>query len=151
MGEGNGNPLQCSFLENPRDGGAWWAAVYGVTQSRTWLKWLSSSSRGDKETMSLTVKAHDFSTCETYKQWKVETWLLRRPSFLKFLELVLATEDDEWGRTDWRGQGKGVYSPRLEPGKLVRIRTWSTIKEQRDSLLWANDCCVVSLLLFTKL
>ena len=44
-GEGNGNPLQCSFLENPRDGGAWWAAVYGVAQSRTWLKWLSSSSR----------------------------------------------------------------------------------------------------------
>ena len=43
-GEGNGNPLQCSCLENPRDGGAWGAAVYGVTQSRTWLKWLSSSS-----------------------------------------------------------------------------------------------------------
>ena len=35
VGEGNGNPLHCSFLENPRDGGAWWAAVYGVTQSRT--------------------------------------------------------------------------------------------------------------------
>ena len=34
MGEGNGNPLQCSCLENPRDGGAWWAAVYGVSQSR---------------------------------------------------------------------------------------------------------------------
>ena len=44
IGEGNGNPLQCSCLENPRDGGAWWAAVYRVAQSRTWLKWLSSSS-----------------------------------------------------------------------------------------------------------
>ena len=44
IGEGNGNPLQCSCLENPRDGGAWWAAVFGVTQSRTWLKQLSSSS-----------------------------------------------------------------------------------------------------------
>ena len=44
IGEGNGNPLQCSRLENLRDGGAWWAAVYGVTQSRTRLKWLSSSS-----------------------------------------------------------------------------------------------------------
>ena len=43
IGEGNGNPLQCSCLENPRDGGAWWAAVYGVAQSRTRLKWLSSS------------------------------------------------------------------------------------------------------------
>ena len=44
IGEGNGNPLQCSCLENPRDGGAWWAAVYGVTQSWTRLTWLSSSS-----------------------------------------------------------------------------------------------------------
>ena len=44
IGEGNGNPLQSSCLENPRDGGAWWVAVYGVTQSQTWLKWLSSSS-----------------------------------------------------------------------------------------------------------
>ena len=35
IGEGNGNPLQCSCLENPRDGGAWWAAVYGIIQSRT--------------------------------------------------------------------------------------------------------------------
>ena len=43
-GEGNGNPLQCSCLENPRDGGAWWAAVCGVTQSQTQLKRLSSSS-----------------------------------------------------------------------------------------------------------
>ena len=44
IGEGNGNLLQCSCLENPRDGGAWWAAVYGVAQSRTRLKQLSSSS-----------------------------------------------------------------------------------------------------------
>ena len=44
IGEGNGNPLQCSCLENPRDRGAWWAAVYGVAQSRTRLKRLSSSS-----------------------------------------------------------------------------------------------------------
>ena len=43
-GEGNGNPVQYSCLENPRDGGAWWAAVYGVAQSWTWLTWLSSSS-----------------------------------------------------------------------------------------------------------
>ena len=44
IGEGNGNPLQCSCLENPRDGGAWWAAVSGVAQSRTRLKRLSRSS-----------------------------------------------------------------------------------------------------------
>ena len=45
IGEGNGNPLQCSCLEHPRDGGAWWAAIYGVAQSWTRLKRLSSSSR----------------------------------------------------------------------------------------------------------
>ena len=44
IGEGNGNPHQCSCLENPRDGAAWSAAVYGVAQSRTRLKRLSSSS-----------------------------------------------------------------------------------------------------------
>ena len=44
IGEGNGNPFQCSCLENPRDGRAWWAAICGVAQSRTWLKQLSSSN-----------------------------------------------------------------------------------------------------------
>ena len=44
IGEGNGNPLQCSCLENPRDRGAWWAATCGATQSQTRLKRLSSSS-----------------------------------------------------------------------------------------------------------
>ena len=44
IGEGNGNPLQCSSLDNPRDRGAWWAATYRVAQSRTRLKRLSSSS-----------------------------------------------------------------------------------------------------------
>ena len=44
IGEGNGNPFQCSWLENPKDGGDWWAAVYGVAQSWTRLKRLSSSS-----------------------------------------------------------------------------------------------------------
>ena len=44
IGEGNGNPLQCFCLENPRGGGSWWAAISGVAQSQTWLKRLSSSS-----------------------------------------------------------------------------------------------------------
>ena len=47
---GNGNPLQCSCLENPRDGGTWWAAIYGVSQSQTRLKRLSSSS-SSKDTL----------------------------------------------------------------------------------------------------
>ena len=48
----NGNPLQYSCLENPRDGGAWWAAIYGVAQSRTRLKRLSSSSSSRLQQMS---------------------------------------------------------------------------------------------------
>ena len=50
IGAGNDNTLQCSCLENPRDGGAWWAAVYGVAQSRTRLKRLSSSSSSSNVT-----------------------------------------------------------------------------------------------------
>ena len=62
IGEGNGNPLQCSCLENRRDGGAWWAAVCGVAQSRTRLKWLSSSSRSLRH-YSLFLK--HFSLCSS--------------------------------------------------------------------------------------
>ena len=54
-GEGNGNPLQCSCLENPRDGGAWWAAICGVTQSRTQLKRLSSSSSKVRKTREMSI------------------------------------------------------------------------------------------------
>ena len=56
IGEGNGNPLQCSCLENPRDGGAWWAAVYWVAQSRTRLKRLSSSSSTTWETCASSLQ-----------------------------------------------------------------------------------------------
>ena len=52
IGEGNGNPLQCSCLENPSDGGAWWAAIYGVAQSQTRLKRLSSSMQFFGQTIS---------------------------------------------------------------------------------------------------
>ena len=53
LGEGNGTPLQYSCLENPMDRGAWWAAIYGVAQSLTRLKWLSSSSSSRMCTLSL--------------------------------------------------------------------------------------------------
>ena len=60
-GEGDGIPLQYSCLENPTDGGAWWAAIYGVTQSRTRLKWLSSSSREVLVTQKLFCRATENS------------------------------------------------------------------------------------------
>ena len=64
IGEGNGNPLQCSCLKNPGDGGAWWAAVCGVAQSRTRLKRLSSSS-SSKLSITLT-NTKEFLTLVTY-------------------------------------------------------------------------------------
>ena len=80
-GEGNGNPLHCSCLENPRDGGAWWAAIYGVAQSRTRLKWLSSSSSSqtikrpapweksyDKPGQCIKKQRHHFSNKGLYSQ-----------------------------------------------------------------------------------
>ena len=70
-GEGNGNPLQCSCLENPRDGGAWWAAIYGVTQSRTQLKRLSSSSSSSIDTCrGMNESPHKY---EQYKSKKSES------------------------------------------------------------------------------
>ena len=60
-GEGNGNPLQCSCLENPREGGAWWAAIYIVTQSRKRLKQLSSTSSTVKEIMVVSVNQPYYS------------------------------------------------------------------------------------------
>ena len=69
IGEGNGNPLQCSCLENSRDGGAWWAAIYGVTQSWTRLKRLSSSSSGShdvaKRELTCTIGGN-VSCCRQY-------------------------------------------------------------------------------------
>ena len=61
IGEGNSNPLQCSCLENPMDGEAWWAAVYGVAQSRTRLKRLSSSSSTRPRSCQLSIvwERHD--------------------------------------------------------------------------------------------
>ena len=65
---GNGNPLQYSCLENPRDGGAWWAAVYGVPQSRTQLKRLSSSSSSSSS--SNTVDQQIWKTEQWPQDWK---------------------------------------------------------------------------------
>ena len=62
-GEGNGNPLQYSCLENPRDRGAWWAAVYGVAQSRIWLKRLSSSSSIMSSANSESFTSHSICCC----------------------------------------------------------------------------------------
>ena len=78
-GEGNGGPLQCSCLENPRDCRAWWAAIYGVAQSQTWLKWLSSIiiiSSILEINEEIKVKGCSVSCPGLYKQvFNFELWL----------------------------------------------------------------------------
>ena len=81
IGEGNGNPPQCSCLENARDGGAWWAAVYVVAESRMWLKWLSSSSSSCKG-WSQRV-GHDWAT--ELKGWSEGREFKIRPHRIKFV------------------------------------------------------------------
>ena len=79
IGEGNGNPLQCSCLENPRDGGAWWAAISGVIQSQTWLKRLSSSSSSSS---SMLVTWCCFSFMPLFYFQGLEFWKVHFPHFL---------------------------------------------------------------------
>ena len=109
IGEGNGDPLQCSCLENPRDGGAWWAAVYGVAQSRTRLKRLSSSSR---------------------------TWAVLCPSLPKSHQapqVVSVERIPGWGRPPGEGDGYPLQYSCLE-NLRDRGTWWATV--QRVTKSW---------------
>ena len=102
IGEGNGNPLQCSCLENPRDGGAWWTAVYGVTQSRTQLKRLSSSSSWWPGVFSLLCSISVWSLRWGSHHWTIVSsqsyfcWLYRASRSLpakNIINLILVSGD----------------------------------------------------------
>ena len=82
IGEGNGNPLQCSCLENPRDGGACWATIYGVAQSRTRLKRLSSSSSSREESKFLSHMLSEGCILSRFLLLQVYN-----PSTLRFIEV----------------------------------------------------------------
>ena len=121
IGEGYSNPLQCSCLENPKDGRAWWAAIYGVAQSRTRLKRLSSSS-------CIIKKARDFQKniyfcfidnakcfdCVDHKKlWKILKEMGIPDHLTCFLRNLYAgleaTVRTGHGTTDWFQMGKGVH------------------------------------------
>ena len=92
IGEGNGNPLQCSCLENPRDGGAWWAAVYGVAQSLTRLKRLSSSSSSQSYGFS---NSHVWMWELDHKEsWALKNWCFWTVVLKKTLENPLNRKGD---------------------------------------------------------
>ena len=90
IGEGNGNPLQCSCLENPKDRGAWWAVLYGVTQSRTRLKRLSSSSsRFQRDPWEDALSCVDWANKKS--SWYLTLWEKKKKKKLQlYVELVNA-------------------------------------------------------------
>ena len=87
----NGNPLQCSCLENPRDRGAWWAAVYGVAQGRTRLKWLSSSSSSSIPLLhfSLSLPCPVLILSQSAKVFHCQGWTLFPKGFVCENKLLL--------------------------------------------------------------
>ena len=118
IGERNGNPLQCSWLENPRDGRAWWAAVYGVAQSRTRLKRLSSSSS---------------SRAFIYTYMKAHLVLLRiclHCSSLAFLTSVESDSSQPHGLQPTR-----VLHPWDFPGKSTGVGCHSLLRKKLTSYL----------------
>ena len=107
----NGNPLQCSCLENPRDGGAWWAAVCGVTQSQTLLKRLSSSSSSNFAFISegMWINGSSLSAVEIY--WIISFWLIVKSGNKKncnivilcfILKTILYPTLESWRIADWQ-------------------------------------------------
>ena len=104
IGEGNGNPLRCSCLENPRDRGAWWAAIYGVAQSQTQLKQLSSSSSRWYILEEKRQKRHSFKILR-------ENYFL--PIMLPPISLLSESKDFQGG-----SDGKASACSRGDPGLI---------------------------------
>ena len=119
IGEGNGNPLQCSCLENPRDGGAWWAAVYAVTQSRTRLKRLSSSSSS-------------FNTFMFTQLWRI---------VITFPSITWVNETNHLKRE--KGGTNGAIKVRDVPGCIGSI-TENIILSWAYDDVWLDTCTFLS-------
>ena len=102
IGEGNGNPLRCSCLEDPRDRGAWLVAVSGVAQSRTWLKWLSSSS-------SQVDRVRIEFNCWT-PSWVAENWFLEK--YIHWDKPIMMYFSLQWSTQDLK-QSQGPFMQNL--------------------------------------
>ena len=116
IGEGHGKPLQCSCLENPRDGEAWWAAIYGVAQSRTRLKQLSSSSPFTVETW------HPAHLATGPCDWCVHDWT-QEPVLSLQLHLSTTTPLTDPRRPSWQpvnNDGTLILSGGLHANLLSR-------------------------------
>ena len=151
IGEGNGNPLQCSCLENPRDRGAWWTAIYGVTLSRTRLKWLSSSgwvtekAKEFQKNICFIDYTKTFDCVDHNKLWKI----LREKGMLDHLNHFLRTcmqvkkqqlEMDMEQRTGSKLGKKYVKAIHCHPAYLTSTQStsWETLGWMKHS--WNQDC-----------
>ena len=163
IGEGYGNPLQCSCLENPRDGGAWWAAVCGVAQSRTRLTWLSSSSSSSRRLVFMILGALPNSST---RYWRLKLYLVALFLIKLFFSINARLQSmgsrrvgHNWALTfhfhalekemathssvlAWRIPGTG------EPGGLPSLGLQSQTRlkrqQQQQHYLFTNDFSVVS-------
>ena len=98
-GEGNGNPLQCSCLENPRDRGAWWAAIYGVAQSQTRLKQLSSSSNRWLNYSKNTERLNNMWTNRNnWYMWVLYSIMIKKKYTFCFQATLKHLSDHTWGQ-----------------------------------------------------
>ena len=105
---GNGNPLPCSCLENPRDGGAWWAAVYGVAQSRTRLKQLSSSSSSSRALVGFPGGSVVKKSSYQYQRCQFNSWIGKSPWRRKWQPIQYSCLESPMDRGAWRATVQGV-------------------------------------------
>ena len=145
FGEGNGNPLQCSCLENPTDGGAWWAAVYGVAQSRTRLTWLSSSSKFCLVMLLLDFWVYRYTTCKhNYIYCSVVgffKWLLTEYNMYE-----ISLQELVWKAKLWKRFSMGKYWE-FEVGTMTMIENKWLIK----SAVLSNWPMMLSLTMYRAL
>ena len=113
IGEGNGNPLQCSCLENPRDGGAWWAAVYGVAQSQTWLKRLSSSSSSTKPS---TCQHSELKISEEMREWRNSSVIIQFGCY--HLQIHIMSENKATKKNNFKTSYKNFAFTNLPQSKV---------------------------------
>ena len=141
LGEGNGSPLQYSCLENPRDGGAWWAAVYGVAQSWTRLKQLSSSGSSQSYGFS---SSHVWMWELDYKErWAQKNWCFWTVVLEKTLQSLLDCKeiqsvhpkgDQSWviiGRTDVEAETPILWPP--------DVKSWLIWKDPDAGKDWGQE------------
>ena len=128
-GEGNGNPLQCSCLESPRDGGARWAAVYGVAQSRTQRKRLSSSSSKIRGLLTACFRELLTSVCFSCVRIKLLSFLIT----LKHQRISL----ERRGRLWWKGKSYGGY--RIFELTLARFLTIENYELRRNTKTFSSE------------